>query len=441
MRSANHLKFHLLILSAALLAACSILGAATANKAWGVEDQVAPGLIERDPDPPVVTPPEGPQPTPAVVETDENGNKYLAGEFVVIYKDKSKAKNKPANGDLLDAAPQIGMQHVEFKDVKTKKDKGERKKLFETKEAILKQDKDIESVTPNYLAEANWTPNDPRLSQQSNALPILHAQRSWGISRGSTARIVVIDSGYDTNHPEFPASKIAGAYDFYNRNNRAEDQMGHGTHVASIAAAATNNGRGIAGGAPNARLLIAKTQVPGYYTMSGTIEAITWGADNGGDVINMSFGFTGGAIPAFQRAVNYAWNKGALPVAAVGNEGKYKSAYPAAYDHVVGVGAVDGNGYRTSWSNYGPAVDLMAPGSNIMAAVPDRTYMRLSGTSMSAPYVTALAALLESQKPSRGSAEKYRLMLHTARDMGPGGRDNYYGHGRVNYEAALRRGR
>ena len=105
------------------------------------------------------------------------------------------------------------------------------------------------------------------------------------------------------------------------------------------------------------------------------------------------------------------------------------------------VGAVDGGRGRAGFSGYGPSLDLVAPGTAVWGASPGNRYASYSGTSQAAPHVAALAALLESQNPSRGSAAKFRLMLRTAGDMGPKGRDNYYGHGRVNYEAALRAGR
>lgn len=316
-----------------------------------------------------------------------------------------------------------------------------RKQLTQDVEAELESDPEVDSVVPNYLAQPQWTPNDPSLSAQGNTLPVIRAQRGWNITRGGGARIAVIDSGYDTNHPEFAGTKVAASYDFINRRANAEDFMGHGTHVASIASAVTNNGRGIAGGAPNAWLLIAKTQQPGGFTLAGTIEAITWAADRDADAINMSFIFTGNPGPAMQNAIDYAWRKGSLPVAGAGNTGKCQANYPAAYDRVVGVAAVDGYSRRTSFSTCGAYVDLAAPGANVLAAVPDRKYQRLSGTSMSTPYVSALAGLLGAQNPRLTSAEKYRLMRGSARDMGARGRDNYYGYGIINYEAALKAGR
>lgn len=389
--------------------------------------------------------PEDDGSTSASVAVDADGNEYVEGELLVTYKDKSKAKSeKPEEGEVLSELPEIGMQLVELGDVKAGKDKGGQKALLEDKKEI-EQDADVESVELNYLLKPDWAPNDPMFRNyrynQRNTLPVVRASRGWDIRRGSNALIAVIDSGADRSHVELSGSKIAAGRNFLNGTTNIRDDMGHGTNVASIASANTNNGYGIAGAAPASRLLIAKVVRPNSGADYATVaKALIWSANRGADAVNMSLSGPKGS-KALENAVNYAWNKGALPVAASGNTGNNTPQYPAAYSRVVSVGAVSGGRGRAGFSSYGPSLDLMAPGTAVWGASPGNRYASYSGTSQAAPHVAALAALLESQNPRRGSAAKFRLMLRTATDMGPRSRDNYYGHGRVNYEAALRAGR
>ena len=390
--------------------------------------------------------PGGDSPASAAVATDANGNEYVDGELLVTYEDKSKATSeKPREGEVLSEVPEIGTQLVELGDVKAEEDKGERKKLLEDKKEEIEQDTDVESVELNYLLKLDWAPNDPMFRNyrynQRNTLPVVRASQGWDIRRGSNALIAVIDSGADRSHVELSGSKIASGRNFLNGTTNIRDNVGHGTHVASVASANTNNGYGIAGAAPASRLLIAKVVRPNGSADNATVaKALVWSANTGADAVNLSLGGPKGS-KALENAVNYAWNKGALPVAASGNTGNNIAQYPAAYPKAVSVGAVNGGGGKAGFSSYGPSLDLVAPGTKVWGASPGNRYASYSGTSQAAPHAAALAALLESQDPRRGSATKFRLMHGTARDTGPRGRDNRYGHGRINYEAALRAGR
>ncbi len=384
--------------------------------------------------------------TSASVATDANGNEYAEGELLVTYKDEFKAASeKPKEGEVISEVPEIGAQLVELGNVKAEEDKGERKKLLEDKKEEIEQDADVESVELNYLLKPDWVPNDPMFRNyrynQRNTLPVVRASQGWDIWRGSNALIAVIDTGADRSHVELSGSKIAAGKNFLNGTTNIRDDTGHGTNVASIASANTNNGYGIAGAAPSSRLLIGKVVGTNGRADNATVaKAAVWSANRGADAINISISGPG-RTKALENAVNYAWNKGALPVASSGNTGNSTPQYPAAYSKAVSVGAVSGGGGKAGFSSYGPSLDLMAPGTAVWGASPGNRYASYSGTSQAAPHAAALVALLESQNPRRGSAAKLRLMRGTAKDMGSRGRDDRYGYGRINYEAALRAGR
>ncbi len=174
----------------------------------------------------------------------------------------------------------------------------------------------------------------------------------------------------------------------------------------------------------------------GNGTFADVAAGISWAADNGAQVINLSLGGTSGSA-VLQSAVDYAYGKGAVIVAAAGNSGSNFVLYPARYDHVIAVGATDNTNARAYFSNYGPQVDLVAPGDAIYSTRPGGTYGYLSGTSMSTSFVSGLAAILRGV-PGIGSADAIAWdMESTALDLGVAGRDQFYGHGLIQMDAAL----
>lgn len=241
-------------------------------------------------------------------------------------------------------------------------------------------------------------PNDPRFLEQWG-LARVGATAAWGVTQSkNTIRIAILDTGIDAGHGDiFP--KVVAARNF-TTSNTVNDRHGHGTHVAGIAAAVTNNHRGIAGMGFNSVLMNAKVlDDRGSGTWSGVANGIIWAADNGAQVINMSLGATSTTTPsALQDAVNFAWARGAVLVAAAGNSNSNALFYPAALDHVIAVGATDRTDARAGFSNFGPWVDVAAPGVDILSTFPrlrrtDR-YTLMSGTSMAAPFVAGLAGLV-----------------------------------------------
>jgi thermitase len=274
-------------------------------------------------------------------------------------------------------------------------------------------------------------PNDPLYDKQYN-LKQTGFDDAWDTESGVGALLGIVDSGISQSHPDLQG-KIALQRDFYGRDNRAEDNVGHGTWVAGVAAAVTGNGRGIAGACPACKLLIAKDgdEVP---VDSKTIKGIYWAVDKGADAVNISSG-SFQTSTAYERAVTYARDHGALVVAAAGNQSTTRRTYPAAYTASVGVSATRRDGTFAAFSNRGGWVDLAAPGVGIYTTDLS-SYWYFDGTSFSAPQTAALAGLLSAQGLSDDEAR--RRMQNTATDLGASGDDPFYGHGRINAAAAMR---
>jgi hypothetical protein len=209
--------------------------------------------------------------------------------------------------------------------------------------------------------------------------------------------------------------------------------------VAGIAAAATDNGTGVAGVAFNTSIMAIKAGYgeTGNIAYSDIAWSLYYAADNGADVINLSVGGYSNAS-YLKDAADYAWSKGCVLVGAVGNNNSSNPFYPAAYESVMGVSATDRSDTRTSWSNHGSYVSVAAPGASIYSTYwnDGSTYNSLSGTSMAAPHVAGLAALLFAQDATRSNADVRSLIEHSAEDLGSDGWDEYYGFGRINaYQA------
>jgi thermitase len=237
-------------------------------------------------------------------------------------------------------------------------------------------------------------PDDPYFGSQWGMTKI-QAPQAWDITKGSpSTSIAILDTGIDIDHPDL-AGKIITSVNFGN-STTVDDLYGHGTHVAGIAAATTMNGVGVAGVGRDCSLMNVKVTSDdgtGYY--SWLAEGIVWAADNGANVINIS---VGGTDPSsvLEDAVNYAWNKGVVVVAAAGNNGSTAAFYPAYYTNAIAVGATDANDAMPSWSDHGSWVDVAAPGVSIYSCMPGAQYGYESGTSMASPHVAGLAALVFS---------------------------------------------
>jgi len=244
------------------------------------------------------------------------------------------------------------------------------------------------SVKSNVDALPVNIPNDIYFSKQ---WALQKMQRWQTKSGGSEVLVAVLDTGVDQQHEDL-AGKVMDSVNFTDTKT-VSDRLGHGTHVAGIIAATVNNEIGIAGAAPNARLLNVKiADDKGMVWASATAKGIIWAVDNGAKIINMSLAIPA-ATPALEEAVDYAWSKGAVIIAAAGNTGSSVPTYPASCSHVIAVAATDINGALWDRSNYGDWVNAYAPGVEIYSALPGNSYGYKSGTSMATAYVTGVAAL------------------------------------------------
>ena len=277
------------------------------------------------------------------------------------------------------------------------------------------------------------------------SLDRMRVRDAWDRSTGGSNLIAVLDTGVQSGHRDL-RGRVAKGYDFVNNDTNASDDNGHGTWVAGIIAANTNDGYGIAGISWTDRILPVKIMsASGTGSTADLAAGITWAANKGADVINMSVG----GFPysqAIQDAVNHAWSKGAVLVAAAGNNGRLENFYPASYDHVVSVSATQPEDEFSRWSSYGPKVDVSAPGSSVLttnctASVcqhPDwGSHTYISGTSFATPNVSGVAALIRARYPSYTPAQVVSRLLNTVDDRGYAGRDDRYGLGRVNAFRAL----
>ena len=301
----------------------------------------------------------------------------------------------------------------------------------------------VRYVERNYLVFAC---NDPMLAQQWG-LARIQAPQAWSVALPQrTVYIAIIDTGVDANHPELSRRMRRysnGAVYGYNtqlNNANTNDYHGHGTHCAGIAAAHANNGVGIAGVAGVAPVQIMPVKVlndQGFGTMSDVARGIIWAADNGAHVLSLSLGGNAGT-QQLADAVNYAWNRGCLVVAAAGNNGVPAPFYPAYYENALAVAASDPNDRLTDFSQYGAWVDIAAPGSNILSTVPGNSYWRWSGTSMACPHVAGAAALIWSCAPSLTNQQLRTALENNADPVQPywfGGIGE--GKGRLNLYRAL----
>lgn len=238
-------------------------------------------------------------------------------------------------------------------------------------EAYLRQLRSLPGVRfveRNGIVRADLIPNDPLWSSQYGPSHV-QAPTAWDTTTGSPAVILaIVDSGIDPNHPEF-AGRILPGYDFVEDDPLPQDECGHGTHVAGIAAASGNNSEGIAGIAWNVKILpIRVLGADCSGTFVSVAEGIISAVERGARVLNLSIGSASNSR-LLQEATFYAYTHGAALIAAAGNTNS-SVVYPAKYEWVLAIGATDNTDTRTSFSNYGPELDLMAPGKDILSTFP-----------------------------------------------------------------------
>lgn len=382
-----------------------------------------------------------PSPTPDVVNPtgqgslDLNKPSFVPGEILVKFKDgvssqRTRRGLSKVQGQIKQTVSAINVARVEVS-------KGQELAAI----AALRTDPNVEFVEPNYIARALDTPNDPSFGIQWGYIKA-QFPTAWDVTKGDSSLIVaVIDTGIDLDHPDLDctvsngASKLTAGFDFVNDDNAPDDDDGHGTHVAGTVGACTDNSLGVAGAAPNVRLMPVKVlDENGDGNYLDVASGIVYATDNGAKIINLSLGGRG-TDDTLASAVAYAHNKGVLLVAASGNSDT-ALFYPSAYSQVIAVGSTDSGDNRLSSSNHGAGLDVVAPGGFIYSTIPGG-YTSSSGTSMASPHVAGLAALIWSVDPSLTSTQVRQLIRDTADDLGSSGFDIFYGYGRINAWQAL----
>ncbi len=304
----------------------------------------------------------------------------------------------------------------------------------------LKENPHVRFVERNKKLRLFSFPNDPYYSSQW-ALTQIQAVEAWELLPPGQQDIIVavIDSGIKSNHLDLCNRISPGGYNFLLNNHDINDVQGHGTAVAGVIAAETNNGIGIAGVAgPNrVKILPLKTSdSEGYSYLSDVIAAIDYAIEQQVKVINISMGspkYSEIENAAIQRAIN----KGICVVAAAGNDGNSSYNYPASHPGVISVGSIKPDCLVSHFSNYNDKVDLTAPGEDVYSCSYDGSYRSVTGTSFSAPIVSATAALLITANPALTPSEIENILGQSAVDLGTPGKDPYYGYGVVNAFSAL----
>ncbi|SCE80859.1 Serine protease, subtilisin family [Micromonospora mirobrigensis] len=298
--------------------------------------------------------------------------------------------------------------------------------------AALRTDPSVAAASLDHRRHTAAVPNDPAMAgDQFPPLNVLRLPKAWDYVKSSAGQVIaVVDTGVNLTHEDL-AGRLVPGFNAIDPAAQPVDDNGHGSMVAGVAAADTDNGKGIAGVAWGGRIMPVKAVgADGSGSDSDIIEGIVWAADHGATVINLSL-VGPDDNPALHEAITYATGRGAVVVAAAGNEGTGVAQYPAAYPEVIAVGATDGGGNLTDFSSYGDWLDLVVPGLKIHSTGLDQSYPVVDGTSFSAALVSGVAALVRTKYPDFTPARVRERLTMTARDSGPRGLDPYYGYGVV----------
>ncbi len=316
----------------------------------------------------------------------------------------------------------------------------------------------VDYAEPNFIYRATATPNDPLIGRQYG-LQSISAPQGWDAAglgafpaTSGGAEIGIVDTGIAAGHEDLAGKVVACAgVKSFGINllgliplldnpalvpGKCADDNGHGTHVAGTAAALANNGRGGAGVSFGSPLAICKAlDAQGAGSLAGISNCITYLSGQGAKVISMSL--SGPSSQTLASAVALASNKGALLVAAAGNDGSSAPSYPAVYPQVVSVAAVDRTNARAPFSNFNPDVEVSAPGIDILSTWLDGGYRVLSGTSMATPHAAGVAAIIAARNPAGGPAAWRAKLTGATDDLGPAGRDSQFGFGLVDLRKAV----
>jgi thermitase len=391
----------------------------------------------------------------AAVSNAAPDSTHVEGQIMVKFRDKGAAAGVLRQHGLSEG-PGIGSTGAHLIKVPA----GKETKLIEA----LSRNPVVEYAEPDYVVTAatDDTYFDRQYALQNTGQDIkntaeklvmaagtpdadVDAVEAWGFTTGAEIKVAVLDSGVANDNPDiFP--KVVAHKNFTN-GETGDDNYGHGTHVSGIVAA-SHNSDGVAGTCPGCSILDGKVlNDSGIGSSSGVADAINWAAGNGAKVINMSLGVR--ASRTLETAVNNAWNKGIVLVAAAGNGGNTAKIYPGAYPNVIAVAATDNTDAKASFSTYGASwVDVAAPGANVYSTFPNHDFVLKTqynrslgydvgnGTSMSSAIVAAVAAMAWSSHPG-APKESIRKAVESTADRIAGTGTNW-AHGRANADKAVR---
>ena len=398
----------------------------------------------------------------------EKKNESKKDEVLDWYKVEIPGKKTKIKGDF---------------DEETAKIKSTHPASVKLQEAIdhFNADPNVESVEPNFVVKILLTPNDPYYSSSGSwgqsyrdlwGMPKIDAASAWDQNTGSTSIIVAdIDTGVDRNHPDIAANMWVNSgetpnngidddgngyiddyygWDWVNNDGDPMDDHGHGTHVAGTIAAVGNNATGVVGVNWTSKIMALKfLSASGSGSLSNGIAALRYAADMGAKISSNSWGCACNSA-AMDDAVKYEHDRGMVMVAAAGNNnGDTLDHSPSSADRAIAVAATDYLDRKASFSNWGERVDVAAPGVNILslkAAVSPMCsasktvgtrYCRVSGTSMAAPHVSGLAALLWANNSSLTNEEIRQIIRAGSDDLGSVGKDRDFGYGRINANGSM----
>lgn len=300
----------------------------------------------------------------------------------------------------------------------------------------LKNTKGVKSVEHDFELEIFESSNDPYYSKQWY-LEKNEMNKVWKLigNRGESVVVAVMDSGVDVDHEDLDGRIELGGYNFGENNSFVNDYQGHGTAVSGVIGAEINNEEGIAGvtGASNITILPLKIEDDlGRMYVSYAIKAIEYAIEKKVDILNISSG-SAQYSDAYNNVLQKAIDNGITIIASAGNYGHKENPiyYPASYDRIISVGAINKYDEVPYFSEHNQYIDVVAPGENIMTTIPNNRYIAVSGTSFSAPFVSAVAAMLKSLDKRLEPDDIRALLISTSKDLGTIGKDNYYGYGRV----------
>lgn len=396
--------------------------------------------------------------------------KYVPGEILVkfspgVSEEKIKSINAGQGTQVTYTSPYVGFKILKIPTTKTVEEMVE----------IYSKNPNVEYVVANAIVNAFMVPNDPYYGlYQWNFKAFetgvgggINLESAWNVSTGEGVIVAVLDTGVACEDysiyrkaPDLANTNFVPGYDFVNLDAHPNDDNSHGTHVAGTIAQSTDNNYGVAGVAYDCSIMPVKVlNKQGSGTLQQLVDGIYFATNNSADVISMSLGYSPGYYPGqvLDDALDYAYNNGVTIVAASGNDATGTVSYPAAYEKCIAVGATRYDGSRSDYSNYGDALDIMAPGGDLNVdqngdgykdGILQNTFNPttkntkefgfwfFSGTSMATPHVSGVAALLIS-KGANGPYEVRSAIESTAKDLGVTGWDRDYGYGLINAKAAL----